>query len=297
MSKTSVTFGQKRQLRRVVEDGGSKGVDLAFRKLPLDLESAQRVLGRGDELQSAITELILSKVRDFSMPPEFANEDVGSECEYPSGYPPPSNVEREFRAWLAWFPELSRGGLVDAGFSLYLEEHRPDLPAGAERPFLIPRWQRVAPTYCQAVKKVLALIAKQRKFDNRCLYELDANNLRQTARTSTMLATLGKGQHDDFIIIPAQMGFRHRGRSIRRARQVFADNEFGLDTFSVACILLLYPAREIAMEHLHIDCAGDEFLPECNAAPYFGYHSKLEFARQPVNGPSGAFGSATGFLM
>ena len=91
--------------------------------------------------------------------------------------------------------------------------------------------------------------------------------------TSQKLGDEQKGY--GILVVAAQFGLRHRGRSVRRAREVFAENEFGLGAFAVGIMLLTHPRREVQWEQLHVECAGDEFAPEANGdfsyAPGFGF--------------------------
>jgi hypothetical protein len=52
---------------------------------------------------------------------------------------------------------------------------------------------------------------------------------------------------------------RHRGRSVRRAREVFVQNEFGLTSLAVGSIVLVHPERLVRREELDMHCSGDEF--------------------------------------
>ncbi len=300
-SRTSITSGQEKQYRRLIDDAKDHGVKLALEKVPLDSDSMQLVLGHGDEIRTAVAEVIVAKTREFSVSNQYADEEVKSLYDYPSGYSVKS-LEQQTDILRKALPELSLGTDV-AGHVAFLEEFRSKtkLPVGAEGFFIVPRWQKVAATYGEALEKVLALLAKSRKFYNYRTGQLGEKQLRQSIRTSAMLAKLAEGTPGDFIIIPAQLGLRHRGRSVRRAREVFVANEFGLDAFEVACILLTHPEREQIWEQLHIDCAGDEFSADADGqfdgAPCVSFNDgKLEFGTNDVGNAGGYYGSASGFF-
>jgi hypothetical protein len=186
---------------------------------------------------------------------------------------------------------------------LHKGNKRP-LPNGAEGYFAIPRWQTVAPTYREAVEKVFALLAKQRKgkFQNYREGQLSEQYLRESEKTAAAFQKLGDEQKGyDILVVPAQFGIRHRGRSVRRAREVMNSLEFGLGAFAVGIMLLTHPEREIQWEQLHIDCAGDEFSPDGGGrfvvAPIFGFDDgELGFGSFWVRGPNGDYGSASGFV-
>ena len=135
----------------------------------------------------------------------------------------------------------------------------PALPAGAEGWFAVPRWEKVAETYKQAVGKVLDLIDKTRTFVNYWEEgELGPTHLRLSKRTAVALQMIGKKQKGDFLLIPAQFGLAHRGRSVRRVRVVYAGNEFGLGSFIVGCMILSHPERLVLGTELYVNCPGDE---------------------------------------
>jgi hypothetical protein len=102
--------------------------------------------------------------------------------------------------------------------------------------------------------------------------------------------------------VPAQFGLRHRGRSVRRAREVFNASEFGLDTFAVGIMLLTHPERLQHYDDLWIDCAGDEYDDpgddgRFSLAPYFCFScGKVELLARRFDVAGGYCGSASGFV-
>lgn len=175
--------------------------------------------------------------------------------------------------------------------------------SGVEGLFAIPRWDKIAPTYNEAVEKVLELISKicVGKFKN-YRGNLGPDRLHQHERTVAMLKKLGDQQKGyDILIFPAQFGIRHRGRSVRRAREVFNKNEFGLGAFEVGIMLLTHPERLHHYDDLWIDCAGDEYdVPgdddRFTRAPLFVFSDLVEFGAGWIYGANKHFGSASGFI-
>ena len=105
----------------------------------------------------------------------------------------------------------------------------------------------------------------------------------------------------NILIIPVQFGLLHRGQSVRRAREVFQSNEFGLGSFQVGIMLLTHPERLVQWDQLHLDCAGDEYAPGADGvfchAPLFLFHGGgLGFIAYPCGHAGGGFGSVSGFL-
>lgn len=290
---SSITGGQEKQYRRFVEDATAKGCDLALQQVPLDKDGLQKLISRGDEFNAAIARAIVNATRDLSVSNEYADEEVKSTYGYLSGYKPKGITTQTNR-----LRELISG----VGFADEKLADQP-LPAGAEGYFAIPRWETIAPTYGEAVEKVLALISKTRdgKFYNYREGKLGAQYLREHDRSVAMWKRIGEAQKGyDILVVPAQFGLRHRGRSVRRARAVFNTSEFGLGAFAVGIMLLTHPERLKDYDDLWIDCAGDEYSPgavgQFDRAPFFSfYDGRVKFRTLWVAYALGGCGSASGF--
>ena len=223
---------------------------------------------------------------------QFADEEVQSSYAYPKGYKVKGITEQT---------NILRQLFPGVGNALEKLAARP-LPPNAEGWFAIPKWQTLAPTYGEAVEKVLAMIASKRKFYNYRDGQLGAEYLRQHAKTAKMFQKLGDEQKDfDILVVSAQSGLRHKGRSVRRAREVFTANEFGLGAFAIGIMLLTHPEREVQWEQLHVDCAGDEFSPDADGdfsdAPLFDfYDGGVRFDAYWYDSANGFYGSASGFV-
>ena len=136
---TNITTGQKKQYFRFVEDAAER----ALKKTGLDKDGLQKLIENGDEFQSRI----VTAVRELSVSIRYANEEKESNLGYLSGYKPKSITE-QIKILNQLFPNI--------GFA---KEKLADgqLPLGAEGWFAIPRWKKIAPTYGEAVQKVLDL--------------------------------------------------------------------------------------------------------------------------------------------
>lgn len=227
--------------------------------------------------------------------PFFADEEVASEYGYPEGYAVKPVCEQLVEL-SKHFPEL------DTSSVLACSKETRELPAGAEGWFAVPKWEKVGKTYNDALKTVLTKIAGSRKFYNYRKGNLGPKYLRLSERTSTALEMLGKNQEGDYLLIPAQFGMRHRGRSVRRVRELIGNSsEFGLGSFAVVCMTLAHPEQFIRWEQLHVDCAGDEYAPDADGvfscAPlFFWSDGEVRFSAYWVDSPSSGPGSASGFL-
>ena len=234
-----------------------------------------------------------------SLGSEFVGKEVELFYEYSYGYRP-----REITMQVSLLRELFPGiGSADEWVA------SQPVPRSAECLFAIPRWEAIAREYAEALKKVLALISKTRRGKFYSWWPEDRlapDWFRQQERTVMMFNKLGEQQKGhDIIIIPAQLGLSHAGRSIPRARSMFRENEFGLGAFTVGIILLTHPERLVNHEDLWADCAGDEVSPEADGdfsdVPVFNFNGKRRNGRAEFDIRWGdeAFeesGSASGFL-
>ena len=294
MKTLTPSTGQEKKYRRLVEDSVKHATDLALGKTEAEQDGWQRVLEHGDELRDAIAEVVVAKTKELSISNQFADEEAESNLGYLSGYKPKSIAE-QLIVLRQLFPDISSVGEKLTGQSL---------PSNAEGYFVIPRREKIASTYGEAVQKVLDIIKQTRsgKFYNYRENCLGPQYLHQSAKTAKALQTLGDQQKDyDILVVPAQFGLRHRGRSVRRAREVMSVSEFGLNAFSIGIILLTHPERLQHYDDLWIDCAGDEYSDDgggrFEGAPYFGFSDGgVKFGACSVGDADGLCGSASAFL-
>src|SRR3989338_2735804 len=221
---TTVTDGQKKQVKRFAEDA----VDRAIAEGLLDKDGIQKLIENGDEFQARI----VTGIKELSVSNQFANEEVQSSYAYPKGHKVKGITEQT---------NILRQLFPGVGFADEKLAEQP-LPPNAEGWFAIPKWEKFAPTYGEAVEKVLAMIASKRTFYNYRKDQTGPEYLRQHAKTVKMFQKLGDEQKDhDILVVPCQFGLRHKGRSVRRAREVFMANEFGLGAFAIGIMLLTHP--------------------------------------------------------
>lgn len=303
---SGITDGQKVQYERVIDDATKRAKELVSKKVLADTDGWQRVLESGDELQNVIIDAIVSKTLELSRTNQFANEEVRSSYAYPKEYKGPKSIEEQIEKLLEHFPGL------DGTQALALAKSLPELPDGAEGWFAVPKIEAVAKLffpevtdpverYCQAVNLVLQKIGDSRNFYNWRAGQITPNRFRMHARTVHALDLLAEKQPGDILLIPAQFGMRHRGKSVRRVREVISGPEFGLGSFIIGCMILTHPERLVRWEQLHIDCLGDEFSPGADGrfgnAPLFYFRGDLvEFGTSEVSLACGGYGSVSGFL-
>lgn len=224
--------------------------------------------------------------------PFFAGEEVKSVLEYPERYAVrPISVQLEVLS--GYFPEL------DVDTALARSKKLPSLPQGAEGWFAVPR-EGILDSYDEHVVKVFECLKRNRLFFVMKHEGIDVKETRLTDRTIRALDIFGNAPGGDILLIPAQFGLRHRGRSVRRVRMMYAPNEFGLGAFMVGCMLLTHPNRLEQMAQLAIDCPGDECLTpngEWTATTAFAFRaSKVCFEYFWPHRAYSASASATGFI-
>ncbi|MCX6787356.1 MAG: hypothetical protein NTY93_02415 [Candidatus Kaiserbacteria bacterium] len=234
--------------------------EAVYNKSKLNDVRAQQLNERGGELQKGIAKLIAE------LSYQYANEEIRSNHTYPKEYRGPKTINDQIMAIAEIFG-------LDSSHALKFTKNLPVLPEGAEGWFAIPSVDALAAKhfpevidpaqkYCQAVQLVNDNIATSRPFFNYRKGQTAPENLRIHARTAHALDLIAETQKGDILIIAAQLGMRHRGKSVRRAREVFVANEFGLGSLAVGSIVLTHPERIVRSEELEIGCPGDELTPE-----------------------------------
>jgi len=298
---------QKQALITSRDDKGRHAVNLfaiEYDKAKLDKTGAQRLNEHGNELQAGIAKIIA----ELSVSNRFADEEAESSYTYPDEYKGPKPISDQIKA-LAKVLELSPAKALK-----YVKEVLPalELPNEAEGWFAIPSIDAMAKKhfshvtdpaaqYCLAVQLIHEKIGKSRSFYNYREGKILPDRLRTHVRTVEMLKQVAETQPGDILIIAGQLGMKHRGKSVRRARETFAGNEFGLNSLAVGSIILTHPERLVRYDELDMDCAGDEFAPvagsDFSRAPYFRFDDgRAEFGAGTVDSFYGYFGSASAFL-
>lgn len=292
------TDDQWKQIKRVIEDGSAKVADIVRKRVALDKTGAQVVVMNGDVLQNVMIDAAIAKIEELTASDQYADEETDSSYTYPPEYKYKPLAE-QIAILLKHFPQLNVEKTNE-----FIAQVLPtlQLPAGAEGWFAIPRPDKIAPSYGEALEKVLKIIDSSRKFQNYRKGELGPDRLRTSARTVQYLNKIGETQTGDILIIPCQFGLKYRGKSIRRARELFNKiTEFGLGAFQIGCMLITHPDRAVRTEELDMDCAGDEYAPGAGGgfsrSLFFSFgDGRLEFGDRWVGGADGRFGSVSGFL-
>jgi len=289
----AATAGQLKQINRFASDA----IEEVLVGLSLDNPGAQRVIEHGDEFANAIRNAALESLKDLSVTDKYKDEEVKSTYVYPKGHKV-KGITEQTNILRQLFP-----GVGFANEKLAEAELPPSLINRAEGWFAIPKWQSVAMTYNEAVLKVLEALKKSRKdrFYNYCDGKLGSEYLRQHKHSVGFFERLSAEQPDhDILVVPAQFGLRHRGRSARRAREVFQANEFGLGAFAVGIMILTHQERFTKDEDLCVDCSGDENAPgadgDFSSAPlFYSRDGLLKFFTYWTSGTNDRFGTVSAF--
>lgn len=242
------TLDKKNQVNELIENA----VMHALKEIDLGEDELQRLTENGPEFQVDIIALLKKHTKNR----RFIDEEIRSDIRYGCCYQDtPKTISKQVDILRRGFPNI---GLADK------ELARQPLPPGAEGWFAIPRWEKIAPTYSEAVEKVIALLKKQRGRGKLYIHcEINEKSLYQNKQTEKQFEILGNTQESyDILVVAAQFGLRHRGRSARRAWAMFLPTEFGLGAFEVGCMLLTHPERIANPNALDVYCVGSEYESE-----------------------------------
>lgn len=193
---------------------------------------------------------------------DISNKEIPSECDYCYQY---QKISKQIDCLLELFPEIGNNTEIINNQNLYL-------PLEAEEWFVIPKWQNLAPTYLEAVKKVIDKIKKIQGDSFKNYLEKDLENssfFHQSPESLESLQALNQS-NCDFLIIAAQFGRRHRGRSPGKVLEIiniYNNNskfkEIPLGLYSVGIMLLTHFDRlKFRDDLLWIDCIGDWIINE-----------------------------------
>ena len=282
-------------------------VEAAYNKAGLTMEEAQRVNDAPGLSDLVRTFIAVNRSRN-----QCTDEEVDSGYTYPPEYQGPKPIKEQIETiakifdldpsqalefvknlpalesfvpadalqWTGWFAIPS----VDA----LAKKHFPEVTDPAEK-------------YCRAVQLVHAKIASSRSFCNFRKGEITPAQFRVHARTAQALEQLASTQPGDILVIAAQLGIYHRGRSVRRAREVFVANEFGLGSVAGGSIALTHPERFVRWKELDMDLPGDEFSPVADGvfshSPCLVFYLvKLGFDTNRIGYAHDFYGSASAFV-
>jgi hypothetical protein len=252
-----------------------------------------RFVDHGTEVTNDVRNFVRDLVQKYGTPNQYANEEVISTYVYPTEYKGPKPIAEQI-AQLATVFKLNPDSAL--AYAANLPDMKSFVPEDA-LPFV--GWF----AFPRAIERglVLAKLAESRRFYN--YRESQMDRFRVLARTAMAIEQLATQQgNGDILVVAAQLGMRHRGRSDRRAREVFVRNEFGFDSVMGGAVTLTHPKRFVCWEQLHMDLPGDEFddpdsVVLFDRAPFLYLDGGgLEFGTKTVGVARPRYGGASGFL-
>lgn len=278
-------------------------VGTAYSKAGLTEEEAQRVNDA-----AGLKDLIAGFIEENRHTDKFKDEEVESSYGYLSGYKRPKGLIQQSNDLQILFP--GGIGMMNQDMLGKIEREKLPLPEHTDDWFAIPNWIKhpkiFGTSYAQAVQTVLDKIKETRgRFYNWREGQINDKQLRQTSRSVEFWKRLSEAQGDpDILIVAAQFGLRHRGRSVRRAREIMTGTagEFGLGAFATGIMLLTHPERLKQLDDLWIDCAGDEFddpgsgVRFDDVPSFFWHHDGVEFGTRWCDRADDYCGSVSGFF-
>lgn len=302
-------------LRNIGSSVGCPEITNLIHRIGLDRKAVQRLLGRSREVIPALASgRILGEILEtLALPDDFSLEECHSTFGYFSGYRAPftlkenlEDMQKELAILRKTFPEFKHS-IFDDFYYGQIQHGGIVLPWGAERWTLLPDWRKLANKYGMALKKALEGIEKaygSNGFHNYC----DANTNVETLMdrlnlfggTACSLEKLARMQNNaDILIVPVQLGLRHRGRSVRRAHASMSPCEFGLGSVEASFILLTHPERLQNKNDLWINCTGDMNQVNTFQVNSFRFHAGSLYrlnAHLGAREASSDFGPITAFL-
>lgn len=285
-----ITSGQRDLSLRVSQDTMSR----ILREEDPNADAAQRFLAKGDEFREGVRELY----QKLSASEKYGHEKTNNRCYYGRTHEIKPLLD-QFNA-LEYFFGVSTGRALGTGamvFHLKSIQSYLYMRRQAEGLFLIPRWQLIADTYSQALSLIFCIMRNQFPLD----IKLNSSLVVRKQETQDAFEKIGESQKGyPYLVIPAQLGKRHGGRSTRSAIDSYTGSEFGLGLYELGCILLTHPNLLDSAKTLFVRCPGDQYESEIEVPYYVNVGGG--YVRMNVDSNNSNFncqqdtGLATGFI-
>lgn len=279
-----------------------QAVMAAYNRAGLSGAEAQRVNRYLRELSGCVADFIFwHRSTD-----KFSNQRVESNRGYVT-FRKPKSLPEQCEILQRSFPGL---GSPNLDLLEKIERREILLPfADDDGWFAFPDWTKnphiFGKTHGGALQTVLDKLKESRDgaFQDHRRGKFDGNYFRRSDHAARFIQQLSREQGSpDILIVPAQFGFRHRGKSDCLARVDFAPDEFGLGAVEVGCMILTNPERFVSNDDLWASCLGDEFSIDSGGftrVPFFHFnYIRLEFgARVAYDNQSAECGGVSGSIL
>jgi hypothetical protein len=233
---------------------------------PSSSEAQDLVISKGGEFKARVKVATEKILEEMFTPQKYQNEYKPTDASYSKRHSV-VNIHEQLQVL---------GGLLDLdcdpGFK-NSENICKNLPPGAEGWFAIPKASALArehfpaltdpyEQYCEAIRFVLDILkGRKLKTDYKEMLDLgfEIGNIRPDPYVWEIIKGIEANQKGDMVVIPSQLGLRHRGKSPRRAKETFLPNEFGLGALAMGSIMLTHRSLISSSKVLNACCLGDYF--------------------------------------
>ncbi len=261
----------------------------ALEELQLSNESVSKILANEEQVYSLFKSLIFTKLKGVSAVGLYSDEEVISNLGYPSFVY--RNLREQKLILEKYFGDLGRIDNVYPGRQLPLHSEL----------FLIPDMELIGNNLLDAMNTIISILEERlslniyNSFVSRHLSYDKISIKKRTLESISKIKSIQNGERT--ILIPAQLGIKHRGRSGRRSDECMLSNEFGLTPYHVGIILITHPERMSAVDtDLSMLCTG--MTDELDRHPFFGFINNSVDHNLLWNSLSGKnFSTPTGFII
>ncbi len=309
--ETQISEFQKQELVRAIQDAfpDEKWIEKLLIRLGIDASGAER-LTESIHVLHEIRPFLAKKVKELSDLPLYAEQVVNSQFHYLSGYRKarPINEQIEILERYDWGREV-----VFPLNPLQQQLLTNPAPEGSEGYFAVVTDSTMFECsqsdhqvdQSEPVIRVLVALHKHYKHiaTKQDDSELKSSSYRRSHASAMKLKQLWElqGKPSGIMLIPAQLGASHAGKSVLRARVVMRGSEFPLDAYEVLQMVLTHENRIRNYQDLWINLPGGEFRPkatlEFDHSMYIGYSSgAIFFGNYTSDDPASFCGSASGYL-
>lgn len=303
--------GQLKEVVRLFEDAlpTKEQLEELAARFCSEKDNAQMLIEQAGELK-AVRKFFADLAKGLSDSNLYADQVVASKYGYLSGY----RKARPMDEQIAILRQYDWGRDVDWRLSEVQQTLLAGpVPQGSEGYFAVVFDQTMVTHYEEdpnvdqsvPVTRVLEALSKQRngRVVNYRNGELDRTHYRRSKKSAEKMKWLWESQGcpTGILLIPAQLGIEHAGKSVLRARVVIRGSEFPLDAYEVLQMVLTHENRLQHCDDLWIDLPGSEYSPDADGV--FGCALRVEFIVGALrfdffvaDFAFGNYGSASGFL-